>query len=128
MLSLFALLQYSSRSSNASRALANWERKSQHLLTEIVKWRTYIEALSNAVRLRSIQRGRKEVEAMLQSADVDEDDDDELAASLSPFEMPPASMSVPGTDTDDTTRPGYPSVSRVSITTTTTNGDEYFDS
>ncbi|GAA5887194.1 hypothetical protein JCM5296_004558 [Sporobolomyces johnsonii] len=119
---------YSSRSSNASRALANWERKSQHLLTEIVKWRTYIEALSNAVRLRSIQRGRKEVEAMLQSADVDEDDDDELAASLSPFEMPPASMSVPGTDTDDTTRPGYPSVSRVSITTTTTNGDEYFDS
>lgn len=85
--------QYSSRSANHAKALANWERKSQHLLSEIVKWSTYIEALTSAVRLRSIQRGKKEVEAMLKSADLnddDDDDDDELAARLSPFDDMPS--------------------------------------
>ncbi|GAA5837679.1 hypothetical protein JCM3766R1_000554 [Sporobolomyces carnicolor] len=84
---------YSSRSANHAKALANWERKSQHLLSEIVKWSTYIEALTSAVRLRSIQRGKKEVEAMLKSADLnddDDDDDDELAARLSPFDDMPS--------------------------------------
>ncbi|GAA6059042.1 hypothetical protein JCM10212_001267 [Sporobolomyces blumeae] len=86
---------YSSRSSNYARALANWERKSQHLLAEIVKWSTYIDALTSAVRLRSIQRGKKEVEAMLKSADLDDEDDendDDIVTRLSPFEAPPASM------------------------------------
>ncbi|GAA5926050.1 uncharacterized protein JCM15063_005194 [Sporobolomyces koalae] len=142
---------YSSRSSNYAKAIANWERKSQHLLSEIVKWSTYIEALVAAVRLRSIQRGKKEVEAMLKSADLDDeedDDDDELAARLSPFEEPPPSRQdmptsiLPPTDgikrlqIDSTPigseqgdrRFNQPLASRTSFATTSMRGDEFFDS
>ncbi|EMS23943.1 SEC7-like domain containing protein [Rhodotorula toruloides NP11] len=79
---------YSPRSSNASKAQANWERKSKHLLAENVKYNTYIDALSSAIKLRALQRGKKEVEAMLESADADADDEDELIASLSPSDGP----------------------------------------
>ncbi|GAA5916121.1 hypothetical protein JCM6882_003942 [Rhodosporidiobolus microsporus] len=129
---------YSNRSSNGNKALANWERKSQHLLAETVKWTTYIDALSSAVRLRSIQRGKKEVEAMLESADAgDDEDDDELAASLSPYEQPPASIKVdappsPASPVDskvDGNRQARfdSTASQVSVATATT-GDEFFDS
>lgn len=153
--------QYSSRSSNYAKAVANWERKSQHLLSEIVKWSTYIEALTSGVRLRSIQRGKKEVEAMLKSADLDdeaeeeEEDDDELARRLSPFDEAPSSSTTKLTPTTTTTTTILPSegikrlqlegerpksarsstdrppgsISRVSVTTTSTRGgvDEFFD-
>ncbi|BGP02291.1 hypothetical protein RTBOTA2_003978 [Rhodotorula toruloides] len=79
---------YSPRSSNASKAQANWERKSKHLLAENVKYNTYIDALTSAIKLRALQRGKKEVEAMLESADADADDEDELIASLSPSDGP----------------------------------------
>ncbi|KAL8948445.1 MAG: hypothetical protein Q9222_005365 [Ikaeria aurantiellina] len=39
------LLAFSSRHPNSSKAMANWERKSSHLLREIVKFRTYIDCL-----------------------------------------------------------------------------------
>lgn len=32
--------------------MANWERKSAYLLREIVKFRTYIDALSNAAQMK----------------------------------------------------------------------------
>ncbi|GAA6028264.1 hypothetical protein JCM8097_006946 [Rhodosporidiobolus ruineniae] len=115
---------YSSRSSNATKALANWERKSQHLLTESVKWTTYIDALTSAIRLRSIQRGKKEVEAMLAEADEDDEDDDDLVASLSPYEQPPA---VQQSKTDDEQgsqkRDDSRTPSRVS-----SSRDEFYDS
>ncbi|GEM09884.1 SEC7-like domain containing protein [Rhodotorula toruloides] len=79
---------YSPRSSNAARAQANWERKSKHLLAENVKYNTYIDALASAIKLRALQRGKKEVEAMLESADAEADDEDELIASLSPSDGP----------------------------------------
>ncbi|SCZ88711.1 BZ3500_MvSof-1268-A1-R1_Chr2-1g04587 [Microbotryum saponariae] len=62
---------YSPRSTNAVKSLANWERKSQYLLAEIVKYQTYIEALSAAIKMRALRRGQKEVDAMLESADDD---------------------------------------------------------
>lgn len=40
--------QFSPRHPNAARAMANWERKSQYLLREIVKFRTYIDTLTTA--------------------------------------------------------------------------------
>jgi hypothetical protein len=40
--------QFSPRHPNAAKAMANWERKSAYLLKEIVKFRTYIEALNQA--------------------------------------------------------------------------------
>ncbi|KAF7565419.1 SEC7 domain protein [Pyrenophora tritici-repentis] len=42
------LIAFSPRHPNAAKAMANWERKSQYLLREIVKFRTYIDTLSTA--------------------------------------------------------------------------------
>ncbi|KAK4194465.1 hypothetical protein QBC40DRAFT_319456 [Triangularia verruculosa] len=42
------LLAFSPRGGNAARAMANWERKSEYLLHEIVKFRTYVEVLEGA--------------------------------------------------------------------------------
>ncbi|KAJ4339866.1 hypothetical protein N0V95_007645 [Ascochyta clinopodiicola] len=42
------LITFSPRHPNAARAMANWERKSQYLLKEIVKFRTYIDTLAFA--------------------------------------------------------------------------------
>lgn len=54
---------------NYGKASANWEKKSQHLLSESVKYRTYIDHLERAIRLRALRRGQKEVENMLEAAD-----------------------------------------------------------
>ncbi|RMJ25265.1 Sec7 domain protein [Aspergillus sp. HF37] len=43
------MLAFSPRHPNASKALANWERKSSYLLREIVKFRTYIDSLQAAL-------------------------------------------------------------------------------
>ncbi|KAM0452135.1 hypothetical protein ACHAPV_009654 [Trichoderma viride] len=42
------LLAFTPRSSNANKAMANWERKSAYLLREIVKFRTYVEILQQS--------------------------------------------------------------------------------
>ena len=79
--------QYPSRSAAGSMALANWERKSQHLGAEGVKYRTYVDALASAVHLRALRRGKKQVERMLELADRDADEaTEELAVGLSPLD------------------------------------------
>jgi protein-disulfide isomerase len=53
--------------------MANWERKSQYLLREIVKFRTYIDTLTAAqVQKQKIYAER---EALEEKADDDDDDD-----------------------------------------------------
>src|SRR5699024_10157252 len=42
------LLAFTPRGQNASKAMANWERKSAYLLREIVKFRTYVDCLQQA--------------------------------------------------------------------------------
>ena len=42
------LLAYNPRGNNAAKAMANWERKSEYLLREIVKFRTYVDSLTAA--------------------------------------------------------------------------------
>ncbi|KAL1962777.1 hypothetical protein VTN77DRAFT_9146 [Rasamsonia byssochlamydoides] len=42
------ILAFSPRHPNGAKAMANWERKSSYLLREIVKFRTYIDALQLA--------------------------------------------------------------------------------
>lgn len=81
---------------------------------------------------------------MLKSADSEEDDD-ELVSRLSPFDEMPSSSTTPTATSnlrshDDTSRRSslareeekrrgpLQSVSRVSVTTTSTRGDEFFDS
>ncbi len=46
------LLAFTPRGQNATRAMANWERKSSYLLREIVKFRTYVDCLLEADRRR----------------------------------------------------------------------------
>ncbi len=53
---------YSPRGANYAKALANWEKKSNHLLQELVKYQCYIESLKNAARLRAEKRGQKMLE------------------------------------------------------------------
>lgn len=53
------LLAFTPRSSNANKAMANWERKSAYLLREIVKFRTYVEILQQSdSRRREIHKER----------------------------------------------------------------------
>lgn len=46
-------LAFSPRHPNAVKAMTNWERKSSYLLREIVKFRTYIDSLRNAINQKS---------------------------------------------------------------------------
>ncbi|KAJ3896245.1 hypothetical protein GG344DRAFT_36990 [Lentinula edodes] len=50
---------YQPRTSNAVKAMSNWEKKSQYLLTEIVKYDSYIDSLQAAMSLRLKKRGEK---------------------------------------------------------------------
>lgn len=57
--------QFSTRSVNGQKAMANWEKKSSYLLREIVKFRTYIDALQAAkARREEVYREREEREQM----------------------------------------------------------------
>jgi len=67
---------YQPRSANALKAQSNWEKKSQYLLTEIVKYDSYIESLKAAMTLRLKKRGEKALERALEP----EDDDDEVSS------------------------------------------------
>ncbi|KAL1838183.1 hypothetical protein VTJ49DRAFT_2964 [Mycothermus thermophilus] len=44
---------FSPKSTNAAKAMANWGRKSEYLLREIVRYRTYVESLRHADGRRS---------------------------------------------------------------------------
>ncbi|KAG6812608.1 hypothetical protein H0H92_001959 [Tricholoma furcatifolium] len=62
---------YQPRSSNALKAQANWEKKSQWLLTEIVKYESYIDSLQAAMSLRLKKRGEKALERALNGTNTD---------------------------------------------------------
>lgn len=51
-----------------TKAQSNWEKKSQYLLTEIVKYETYVESLKSAMSLRLKRRGEKALEKALVNA------------------------------------------------------------
>jgi hypothetical protein len=51
---------FSPRSGNAAKAMANWERKSEYLLREIVKFRTYVDCLRGAEVRRGEVYGERE--------------------------------------------------------------------
>ncbi|OQO01632.1 hypothetical protein B0A48_12668 [Cryoendolithus antarcticus] len=53
-------LAYSPHTHNYRRALANWQHKSEYLLREIVKFRTYIESLAAAMKARDEVLAKRE--------------------------------------------------------------------
>ncbi|EUC39345.1 hypothetical protein COCCADRAFT_80528 [Bipolaris zeicola 26-R-13] len=67
------LIAFSPRHPNAAKAMANWERKSQYLLREIVKFRTYIDTLANA----QAQKQKIYAEREAREAEADETNKDE---------------------------------------------------
>lgn len=62
------LLAFTQRHPNAAKAMGNWERKSSYLLREIVKFRTYIDALGAA----SLAREKVEKEREMREEREDE--------------------------------------------------------
>ncbi|KTW27286.1 hypothetical protein T552_02269 [Pneumocystis carinii B80] len=52
------LQAFSPRHPNLAKALLNWEKKSQYLLREIVKYKTYLETLSRALVLKEERLSR----------------------------------------------------------------------
>lgn len=55
------LLAFSPKHPNYARAMSNWERKSQYMLTEIVKFKGYIESLQSAQAAKErVYKTRKE--------------------------------------------------------------------
>ena len=70
------LLAYSPRHPNAAKAMQNWERKSSYLLREIVKFRTYIEALKAAeMRKAEVYRERDEHEGRAKNEQLEAEED-----------------------------------------------------
>ncbi|KAF8993676.1 hypothetical protein BDQ17DRAFT_1401548 [Cyathus striatus] len=59
---------YLPRTANAEKAQSNWKKKSQYLLTEIVKYESYIDSLQTAMSLRLKKRGEKALERALNGA------------------------------------------------------------
>lgn len=112
LVSLLAL-QFSPRSLNLANAMANWERKLQHLSAENVKYEQYIESLAAAIQLRSVQRGKRVENEMLLIAD----DNSIHARSLSP--VPPSPVAEGSDEDADELGDDAPSVA--------TSVDEFFD-
>ncbi|KAG1777746.1 hypothetical protein EV702DRAFT_969303 [Suillus placidus] len=65
---------YTPRSTNGAKAQSNWEKKSQFLLTEIVKYDSYVDSLQLAMNLRLKKRGEKALERALVVAVPDDND------------------------------------------------------
>ncbi|KAF4598097.1 hypothetical protein EYR38_006491 [Pleurotus pulmonarius] len=63
---------YQPRSANAMKSISNWERKSQYLLKEIVKYDSYIDSLQAAMSLRLKKRGEKVLERALNGANAND--------------------------------------------------------
>lgn len=87
------LLAFSPRSGNAARAMANWERKSEYLLREIVKFRTYVDCLQQANHRRGeIYRERETARRAARGEDVDDVADEDFGDVSGPV---PGSAPVP---------------------------------
>jgi hypothetical protein len=57
------MIQYSPRSPNSAKAMANWEKKSAYLLREIVKFKTYTDSLTVAQQRKAeLDKEREERE------------------------------------------------------------------
>ncbi|SPO20231.1 uncharacterized protein UTRI_00628_B [Ustilago trichophora] len=61
---------YSPKGQNHAKALANWERKSNYLLQELVKYQSYVEILKKSGDLKAERRAKREVEGMIEAGDA----------------------------------------------------------
>ncbi|KAI1305105.1 hypothetical protein F5Y03DRAFT_164227 [Xylaria venustula] len=67
------LLAFTPRGHNAAKAMANWERKSNYLLREIIKFRTYVDSLQHATERRNeIYAERENARRAARGEDIDD--------------------------------------------------------
>ena len=64
-------MQYSPRHANYNRAMTNWQRKSDHLLRENVKFQTYADSLTAAQKAREEFYARKNAASGLAKTSAD---------------------------------------------------------
>ncbi|KAH9811953.1 Pleckstrin homology domain-containing protein [Melampsora americana] len=60
---------YPPRSMNFQKSTNNWEKKSQYLLAEIIKYTTYIDALESGIHQKNEKRSKRLVQSLLENAD-----------------------------------------------------------
>ncbi|SJX60602.1 uncharacterized protein SRS1_11831 [Sporisorium reilianum f. sp. reilianum] len=60
---------YSPKGANYGKALGNWERKSNYLLQELVKYQSYVEILRKSADSKAERRAKREVEEMVREGD-----------------------------------------------------------
>ncbi|TKY90779.1 hypothetical protein EX895_000777 [Sporisorium graminicola] len=60
---------YSPKGGNYAKALGNWERKSNHLLQELVKYQSYVEVLRKSADSKAERKAKREVEEMVREGD-----------------------------------------------------------
>ncbi|KAF9957281.1 hypothetical protein BGZ72_001967 [Mortierella alpina] len=70
------------KSNNYIKAFNNWERRSRHLLKEMVKYQIYVESLEKSMTLEREQKLKEDVaaeplETALQHLEVEDDDEEE---------------------------------------------------
>ena len=70
------MMQYSPRQANYHRAMTNWQRKSDYLLREIVKFQTYIDSLTVAQKARDAFYARRSQHEMMKPVVVAESEGD----------------------------------------------------
>ncbi|CAG5148359.1 uncharacterized protein ALTATR162_LOCUS2189 [Alternaria atra] len=75
------LIAFSPRHPNAQKAMANWERKSQYLLREIVKFRTYIDTLATAQVQKQKIYAEREAREQQELGDAEKDADVTMKAT-----------------------------------------------
>lgn len=63
------LALYAPKSASYSKALANWEKKSNWLLQELVKYQSYLESLKHSADLKAERRAAREVDQMVRDGD-----------------------------------------------------------
>ncbi|KAK4497099.1 hypothetical protein PRZ48_011549 [Zasmidium cellare] len=80
-------LAYSPRHPNFNKSMANWQRKSDYLLREIVKFRTYIDSLTAAQKVKETYYAKKAEGRLSPVAKRDDDDVHELPAIVSNMNM-----------------------------------------
>ncbi|GFZ49007.1 hypothetical protein JCM24511_06756 [Saitozyma sp. JCM 24511] len=62
--------QYSANSKNVVKARDNWRARSHYIHTEIVKYKTYVDALRAAISQRVKQQGERKLEKSLQRSNA----------------------------------------------------------
>ena len=60
---------YSPKGGNYAKALGNWERKSNWLLQELVKYQSYVESLRKSSDVKAERKAKREVEEMVREGD-----------------------------------------------------------